>query len=520
VPSWSQDITIAERRALSYWTDRSQSELAAYTYAAASFWTRLLPQMFQSNKTIRHSMVAVATLHEDTRSLQLASRMASGNEFYMKNYFTAVRDLTSTDPPPSREVILVSCLLFMACENLRESAPGVMLHLRAGLKVLREWHRDEKRQDLGTTKVQSDANILFDALEPIFARLEAGLSLVALPAGDAPDFGAYDLHWKMPTLPRSFANLFEARAGMHDVIQWMWFSSKSLEGHLKPTHPLYHDFLRNMDLWLEVYRRSFPKFEDPQWKYYKASLAMLLHHRGLRLAFCAEASQDPYFMDKHDADVTAILDDAELILLEERPKADLSDYGFSNIWAHDFSIEPPLLIVCVFCHNLALRRRAIHLIRTHHCWWSPADTNYDACSTGRLCELIAEIEEGRLPGTHPKSKNNTVSLDQSSESRNVPLHNRIRATNGIINRPGKLAIEYVRLVDLPIYTGEPLPESLPVAEVDWPYWAPPPIPSLKLYPFTEMVKYGVSLGLLRPLRRSCNCRSLGGAGSEMWKEPA
>ncbi|KPI45186.1 uncharacterized protein AB675_2662 [Cyphellophora attinorum] len=324
----------------------------------------------------------------------------------------------------------------------------------------------------------------------------------------------------MPTLPISFANLFEARAGMHDVIQWMWFCSKSLEGPLKPSQKVYHDFLGNMDLWLEVYRRSFPKFQDPKWKYYKASLAMLLHHRALRLAFCAEASQDPYFMDKHDGEIAAILDDAELILLEDRPKADLSHYGFSNIWEHDFSIEPPLLIICVFCHNPALRRRAIHLIRTHHCWWSPAETNYDACSTARMCELIAEIEEGTPDTTYMTSAKNASAHRPSSSTPNVPLQKRIRATNGIINRPGKLAIQYARLVDLPIYTGKPLPEPLLVAEVDWPYWAPPPIPSLMLYPFTEMVKYGVSLGLLRPLRSSCNCRSLGGAGSEMWKEPA
>lgn len=167
-PSWNESFTLTEQRALGYWIDRSQSELAAYTFAASSLWTKLLPQMFQTNETLRSAIVAVATLHEETRSRLLPAHAAANNALFNKNYSKAVRDLTSNDPTPSREVILICCLLFLACENLRESALGVMFHLRSGLKVLREWH-SQSISNAGSNRTDP-GDILYDLVEPIFAR--------------------------------------------------------------------------------------------------------------------------------------------------------------------------------------------------------------------------------------------------------------------------------------------------------------------------------------------------------------
>ena len=327
-PSTKGLVSSTEQRALGYWLDRTQSELTAFTYTAAQLWLNLVPQLFQSNPTIRSAIVAVSTLHEDTRSRRLVTRQASTSSLFLKHYTKAVRDLTRLDDAPSREVILISCLIFMACENLCESIPGFILHLQSGLKVLREW-RTSRRENASSTH-DPTFDMIFNLLEPVFARLEAQTSVLPTENIHTPDFRAYDLHWKPAILPNRFDNFFDARNGLHDIIQHMWFQAQG-EVIIAGTE-VYRNFLYNMTAWDIAFKRSLPRYDDPTWPHHKAALALRLHQRTLMLAVRNEASPDPFWMDKHENQVVSILNDAEEVVVPGKPTVDMSEYGYSNIW--------------------------------------------------------------------------------------------------------------------------------------------------------------------------------------------
>lgn len=499
---WPSVADMSERRALNYWMERTQPELATFTYAAAHFWTNLVPQMYRTNSTIRSAVIAASALHEETRLLESSTQIASKNSLYLKHYSNAVHDLIRPESTPSREVILMSCLIFMACENLRGSAPGVLIHLKAGLKLLREWR--VSREHRQSASADSASDMLVNFLEPLFARLEAQVSFIPFMKIGSVDFQTYDLHWKNPVLPARFDTLADARNGQHDVIQHLWFlSQSSLTEPIHPDSSIYHNFLFTMTAWDTTFTSSFPRHTDPTWKYYLAAKAIRLHFQSLHLAFRSEGSGDPMYCDAFENDIHAMLDIASDIIIPGKPPTDISDPGNSNIWDYDFCIGPPLLEITLHCRDPLLRRRAVHLMRLHHCWYSTSEP-YDACAAARMADCVIEVEERR-------ARDAVSATDPSAIIHPIAPQHRIRPLRAMLDRPGKLVLQYS--------VAPHTPEMVMSEEMNWPYWTPPPIEAAIMFPLGEMVKHGNFVGMLRPVRRHCLCKSLGSPPEGM-REPA
>jgi hypothetical protein len=528
VPSmWTNTVSIKELRALQYFKGRATPELATFTHSAAHFWENIIPQLYRSNTTIRNAVIAVSSLHELTRSRSMGPNKSATNALYHKSYSNAVQDLTRRDAPPSQHIVLMSCLIFLACANLLESAPGVLIHLKAGLQVLREQRELNPPSPLSTA--DSTPDILLNYLEPIFARLEAQSSLIpTLPK--LADFAAYDLNWRAPTLPSLFEDMNTARNCMHDVIQYTWFQGKRNKGAIFPDNPTYHFFLSQLDLWDDVFTTSFPLHDEPTWPFYLTATALRLHVKTLALAFRHEASSDPLWIDTQHAEVTQMVSDAEAIILAGLPDLSTTTYGFDDIWHHDFCLQPPLMLLGLHVRDPFLRRKVLHLKRLHHCWYSPNEP-YLACGSARMIELVIDIEQrgphsqpqtrytsttGSSPDSNtyipspPSSAHSPPSQTTSPPPQTPPLHHRIRPLTVILSLPQQLALSYLR------YPFSNPDKDTYFESASFPYWRPPPINRVTLWPFTEMIVHGNFQGMIRPQRGHCLCGSLGGPQERMW----
>jgi hypothetical protein len=541
VPSfWTDELSANEIRALQYFNGRAQPELATFTYAASHFWYDIIPQLYTSNPTIRNAIIAVSSLHELKRTRIAGPSEGATHALYMRSYSQAVQDLTRRGKPPSQEIILMSCLIFLACANLLESAPGVLIHLKAGLKVLRE-QRDATSPSQ-TSTADSPSDLLLNYLEPIFARLEAQSSLIPTLARSA-DFQAYDLNWRAPTLPEAFADLNAARNCMHDVIQYVWYRGKSVDGPIYESHPAYKAFLDQLQQWDDIFTKSFPLHSSPEWPYRRTATALRIHIQALALAFKHEASPDPLWIDTQHEDVARMVSQAEEIILAGLPPAETTTYGMDDIWHHDFCLQPPLLLLGIHVRDPYLRRKALHLKRLHHCWYAPDTEPYLACGSAKMVEMVIDIEQ-RGPLSQPRTQTTTTppswpSPSSSSTSTHSPqsigtspsypttttgrtasftppnsnlppLHHRIRPLTVILDLPYKVALSYSRHP----HTG---PGDTYFESLDVPHWRPPPISRVSLYPFADMIVHGNFQGLIRPQRQRCLCGSLGGPQERMWE---
>ena len=481
-------LDVHEQRALVYFREKTVPILSSFAHGSAHFWTKIVPRLSLTNPTVRSAMIAASSLHENVhyrgRSLQPAM---FPEKLYAKHLSKSIGALTIRDQPPSREVVLMTCLLFLACENLKQSS-AAQLHVQSGLKVLREWKQENEKTSCPKSYVaDSMHDVVENTLEPIFARLEAQISLLKQPAEQRGDFHKYDLNWQRPALPETFLDLFSARDCVHDIVQWFFYQSRLSGGPLVAENPSYRAVARFFEQWNQVFLCSFPQCDERDWPSWSAAAALRVHVLALTLALHAEAIDSVIFWDQHIDDVEWMLRVCSDIITSGPPPTDQPD----SLWLYDFCLSPPLLLCAINCRHPVLRRRAITLMRVQHCWNN--DEPSDACWSAKFCELIVSIEEAGL----------TAPLFGAND---IPGASRIRPLMIWLGDPGKIKIFYNSIGNATVRQHS----------LDWDLWTKPVLETLFMYPFGEMVKYGQFQGLIRPARISCMCKTYGAPVAEEW----
>jgi hypothetical protein len=99
-----------ELRAFSFFRERTGPNISKFS--EPSFWNITITQAAWSHPAVKHSLIAVASLHESLKeSLGLPVDLES---FSVQQYNQAIRYLTQGTA--TTEVVLLSCLLFIAFE--------------------------------------------------------------------------------------------------------------------------------------------------------------------------------------------------------------------------------------------------------------------------------------------------------------------------------------------------------------------------------------------------------------------
>jgi hypothetical protein len=480
IPSlYSDNMNTNEQRALLYFTERTAPILSTIALGSAQFWTRIIPSLSLSNSTVKSAMIAAASLHENVhyrgKSLQPGIIPES---LYTKHLSKAITSLTTKDPPPSREVVLMSCLLFLACENLKQSSTTAHLHVQSGLKLLREYKSEQPQSR--TYFADSFADIVENNLEPIFARLEAQLSLTKDPAESRGYFQTYDLNWDPPVIPERFDDLFTARDSMHDNVQYMFYQSRLSGIPFYMENPAYKQISRLFEQWDATFARSFPMCDDRNWPGWTAAGALRVHQLCLQLGLHGEANESMTFWDERLDDVKWLLDMCSDIITTGPPPTSERD----SLWLYDFCLNPPLLLTAMNCRQPNLRRKAIHLMKVQHCWDN--DDSFDACGTAKIAECIMKAEEDELASPPLLAED-------------IPVDRRVRPLMVWLAEKGKVKLFYDREGD----------KTVREKVVDWAQWRRPVQETLFMYPLGELVKYGQFQGLIRPNRLGCMCKSMG-----------
>ena len=478
---WAHGLDVNELRALEFWSQKTVPILT--TFASVShFWRNTIIQASLSSDAIRSAIIAAASLQEVVQHRITDQFSSTPSRLYTKHYAKAINTLTQAERALDPAVVLITCLIFLVCENLRNINSTALIHIDSGLKVLREYKRTSQRSTISST-ADSVQDIVSNYLEPIFARLEG--QKVLLPNDHAStqpkDFQRYDLNWSTPVIPSTFVDLFSARDALNDIVQYGWYISQQEAGPLRANTPRYMSLISLFTTWQRTLKLSFPLHENKSWPGYTTSVALRAHWHTLRLAVMAEGYDSSQVWDDHENEVEWTLDVCSTIVLSGPPTIEKEN----ELWLYDFCLTPPLLLIGEYCRDPSLRRRAVHLMRMQHCWNN--NEPFDACGSAKVIDMIMDIEERGLSGI--------------STATDIPDDHRIRPMTLSYAVPGQITLNYTRTPHTKI-------ES---ETIQWKYWVPSPIKELRKWPLSEQVKMGDLQGLIRQPRRSCLCRTLGAA---------
>jgi hypothetical protein len=131
-------------------------------YSQPYLWTVLLPQATWHQPAVKHSIIALANLHQSLTSTatipaSTSTGVATHHSSFIGHYNKAIRALV-TDKPPI-DVVLTSCVIFWALENFNGSGQAAAFdHMKAAVKILGEWKAkrrpDDPAHDLISTYIE------------------------------------------------------------------------------------------------------------------------------------------------------------------------------------------------------------------------------------------------------------------------------------------------------------------------------------------------------------------------------
>jgi hypothetical protein len=132
------DLDWSERRALSYFQDRTALELAGAFQT--DFWMAHILPLSRQERSVRHAIIALSSMHEHYSGVDHYSP-TRGVDFALEHYGKAMREVvrfSQYHPDQSFEFALVTCALFSTFESLQGQYHEACNHAVAGIKILAE----------------------------------------------------------------------------------------------------------------------------------------------------------------------------------------------------------------------------------------------------------------------------------------------------------------------------------------------------------------------------------------------
>ncbi len=418
-------------------------------------------QLSYAHRTVSHALAALGSLHESL-DLMYEERTAHAKRqwyFSLQQCNKAIRLLThQASSPPPIEVILTSCILFTAFENMTNHCETALDHVRSGMKVLRQ----RETSAIAVDQTTSECELINDQLAPMFSRLStsisdigAGTDLFSAERRLLESAVGQKSHFH---LPKMFVGLDDARECLHAILDEAFRDLGSLADG-PDTSSAAEKVLEYKRL-LKKWRLSFEFYFDSR----KASLydvrgqckdiqmiremkLLKIHSLFACVLILTEPFGDETLFDEHVDEFNQIVHLCQEVIEEEDPnKLPLRGSPCARLsFSFDLCLIPPLWLVGSRCRDPAVRRKAIKLLYySRRC-----EGVWSSFIFAMILEKVVEIEEAGLQGIH--------------NSHDVPAACRIRLLETRYH-PSSVGDTYMQVEP---YTGVPGPSSQPAIILRW-----------------------------------------------------
>lgn len=163
------------------------------------FWTQLVMQFSTFEPAVRHSVVAISSLYEQSQSQsQTVARQGvrlRDNELALRHYNAAIAELKTME---NQSLVLLVCILFICIEFLQSHRDSAVRHCKHGIYILRN-------NSQGPAWVR-------EHLTPLFRRLSIFPFFFGTGAEDFPSLVALE-----DPIPDEFSTYPEARSMMDGI---------------------------------------------------------------------------------------------------------------------------------------------------------------------------------------------------------------------------------------------------------------------------------------------------------------
>lgn len=345
-PSVSSFQTREETRSFQFFMRKTADLMSIYSLP--EFWTVTVPQAAHRYTAVKHSVLALAILHEALSRTDGLN--TEDNTRLVRHYNNAIRAVTQNQP--TTDVVLMTCILFWTIENFNGAGQPCFDHMEAAQKILREFKASERHID------SPYYNVISTYIEPIIA--DAAYHAQAHRVQDVTDEVDEGKETRSDTdqiltqrMPTSFPTLTAAqdhlKSCLHSI---MYILSHDYIHH--DTGSLFDRTETHLQRWVYLFHGLTSTGSACQRR-------MLVAHHVTAKALLAECKRS-LEVDEEDCDeftsqyswvVTELGD-----LLNEKPKASPTQPS------HELGVIPPLFTAAVRCKDEAVRKTALSLLKS------------------------------------------------------------------------------------------------------------------------------------------------------------
>ncbi|KAH6661583.1 hypothetical protein B0J14DRAFT_611993 [Halenospora varia] len=409
--SWEVPGNDAERRSFCYLRERAIYDISGYF--ESDFWDRLVLQISHTEPAVRHALLALSSLCETYESQDPTDDHDKFREhFALQQYNKAVRllaDSLSTSQS-QLDVILTSCLVFVWLEFMRNDLDAGLGHLKGGLKILDDFRQPNKSPSLTSQRI--DASLIY-----LFSRLEIQATVYGSPTSEFVSEGHEEIRKAVPT---SFSSIEQARNSLHTLLGTVFrfvrqirdpdFIESTTKSHPWPD-PLSleatcRSHVAQFRSWQGAIKNSpastFTSLNPRQ----TAAMRLLhMYHKTVTILLETLFTHSQMIYDQYDSSFDQVLTLAEQLIHNSQ--------HMGPIIFFDMGVMAPLFYVVLKCRNLALRRKALSLLKLAPCregmWYRQDVIEYvewkidiEERGRGQLLETEALPEEARVYNEHMK----------------------------------------------------------------------------------------------------------------------
>jgi hypothetical protein len=383
-----------DRRAFEFFRSETGPMMAGYF--EADFWSHFLLQFSHHKPAIWHSVLALSAFHEqrllhEDRPMQKVDLVH--RRYALLQYNKAIsllRGQGSTGKVPT-EVVLASCVLFMAIESVMGNVPGAVNHMSGGIQIVRLWKKERAKPGSSC----SSSKFIENNLIPIF---EHWNQTTFTHGQAAPPISEVELALDEPE-SEWFANILEANASLLRVIRnaqqfTITFGRSDEDVDIAQKHAEVfqkHRLLFRLQRWEAALKELLarPSMAHISTRDRRAIALLRIRHNVVWIAISNAKPADETSFDAFLTNFEEVVNLAESAVDTECVTSWTQRWATVNFQAHNI---PHLYLTATKCRNPTIRRKALALLKgsfTGQRLW-----NIDSAII--VAERVVELEEEGL----------------------------------------------------------------------------------------------------------------------------
>lgn len=397
-----------ERRGFLYFKARTVCKI--FGQRDASDWIPILLHFGHAEPAVKHSIIALASLHESLEPASSMMFLRKPREYVtntaqivaLKHYNKAIRFLRIEPLNMSSrpEILMILCILFICFEQFRSADAACVTHLMAGFKLLGWW----RTLTSNYTKLRSFSKPTLDLINtkvtPVLQRLRVQFALCMdsrhefKNVADLPYFPA-------PPIPSSYSSLDRARTDFDRAMNYAFCTLR--HDQTNGTEFATQDVLGILGRWKSALDASSPFGQSSILQSYTHKLLDLYYHASV-IIISTYATEVETIFDDYTPRFQSIIYLAEELV--HYWKKTPQDYGL--LFSFDLGITPPMFFVASRCRDSQIRRKAVDIMLESPYYHGAWQDQY----SGLCAQRIVELEE--------------LGLENTGNGVYLPEHRRIR----------------------------------------------------------------------------------------------